>query len=269
MRIIINADDLGFNHEANTAILSCIEDGVITSSSIMANGAGYQEVKDIVRAHPEISFGVHLCLDEVKPLLMNDFYCRNNLLDERGVLKTKWYEGLKFTEEIKSIVFQEWSAQIKKILDDGLSISHIDSHHHCHSLPALKEVLLNLARKNNISRARLNQYIPIDKRLKLRNVVGPACENEVVSKGSKFERIIRYIKTYYEKTKENDWLKNNFTTTDFFVSTGIFVNNMKLFDAYGTIELMCHPGHPLYKNESLLLYDKTLQAIDKINYYSL
>jgi len=44
-RVIIVADDLGVCSERNAGILRCLEEGVVTRTSIMANGAAAEEVR--------------------------------------------------------------------------------------------------------------------------------------------------------------------------------------------------------------------------------
>jgi hypothetical protein len=49
--VIINADDFGMNSSVNRAILSSVEQGLVTSTSIMANMPGFEEAAGLVRAH--------------------------------------------------------------------------------------------------------------------------------------------------------------------------------------------------------------------------
>ena len=65
MRVIINADDFGVNATVNTEIERCIREGLITSTTIMAAGDGFEEAIEISKLYPQISFGVHLTLDEL------------------------------------------------------------------------------------------------------------------------------------------------------------------------------------------------------------
>ena len=62
IRIIINADDLGKDSQVNDKISEALQNGFITSSTIMANIELWDEVHKIVDANPKASFGVHLNL---------------------------------------------------------------------------------------------------------------------------------------------------------------------------------------------------------------
>ena len=64
-RLIISCDDLGITKEINLAIKDCAEEGVISSSSIVANGEFYEHVlTDVINKIPLSFFGLHLNLTE-------------------------------------------------------------------------------------------------------------------------------------------------------------------------------------------------------------
>ena len=64
-RLIISCDDLGITKEINLAIKDCAEEGVISSSSIVANGEFYEHVlTDVINKVPLSFFGLHLNLTE-------------------------------------------------------------------------------------------------------------------------------------------------------------------------------------------------------------
>jgi chitin disaccharide deacetylase len=45
---------------------------------------------------------------------------------------------------------REWTVQINRFLDFGLTGTHFDSHHHVHSIPEFLPVIQRLSRKYNI-----------------------------------------------------------------------------------------------------------------------
>jgi predicted glycoside hydrolase/deacetylase ChbG (UPF0249 family) len=51
-------------------------------------------------------------------------------------------------------VGDEWLAQIKRARDAGMAISHLDSHHHVHTLPHLFRALKRVQRESGIQRVR-------------------------------------------------------------------------------------------------------------------
>src|ERR1700734_1066609 len=68
--VIINADDFGMSSAVNSAILSGVEQGLVTSTSIMANMPGFEEAVRLEREHDLLRgrVGVHLNLTEGRPL---------------------------------------------------------------------------------------------------------------------------------------------------------------------------------------------------------
>jgi predicted glycoside hydrolase/deacetylase ChbG (UPF0249 family) len=49
----------------------------------------------------------------------------------------------------------EWDAQIAKVVDAGIRLTHIDGHGHCHAHPAAAAVVLKLAQRYGIKNVRL------------------------------------------------------------------------------------------------------------------
>ena len=58
--LIINGDDLGMSHATNLAIFDALENGVLTSATVMMPTAWVKEVALWVKEHPEADIGVHL-----------------------------------------------------------------------------------------------------------------------------------------------------------------------------------------------------------------
>ena len=267
-RVIINADDLGFNQSANEAIARCLDAGVITSSTIMAAGEAIDGVTDIVKSHPEASFGVHLCLDEVRPISTTGYFAQHGLLDKDGILIKGWYKDVKPTNELIEAVYNEWKTQIAHIQSLEIPISHLDSHHHAHNLPFLKDVLQRLAREFKIDRVRLPQYISPLLRRKLKTRGNPIVLQNKTGQG-KLRKLVNYVLGIISKNKETKWMKKTFKTTDFFCHANTFFNNASVLQGYETIEIMCHPGHSAYDEETKMLYEFDYGDIQIITYKDL
>ncbi len=148
-KIIINADDFGINEEITHTTIEMIERGAISSATIMANGECLDLVKDIAILHPEISYGVHLCLDEFKSLTCNPIFEQYGITDSYGIFVSKKIKELKVIPvELRSAIIQELEKQIETVLALGIPLSHVDSHHHWHMgpllLPIFNEVVTNM-----------------------------------------------------------------------------------------------------------------------------
>lgn len=121
-RIIINADDFGYCEAVNYGIIECYKQGIVSSTTIMANMPGFDHAVDLIKKYPKLGLGIHLTLTCNKPI--GSGY--KTLTDEYGNF---FKEDNNFDEEE---VFQEWCLQMEKCLSAGLNIDHIDSHHHLH-----------------------------------------------------------------------------------------------------------------------------------------
>jgi len=128
--LIVHADDLGLTESTNQAFIEAQQQGVINSASIMVPGRAYDEIVDYAIQYPEFDWGIHLTLTSSR----NDYRMEGSapkteiksLLDENGFFyKTRddIYEYADLDE-----VYTEIKAQLEKVLEDGVKISHIDSH---------------------------------------------------------------------------------------------------------------------------------------------
>lgn len=136
----------------NEAIFAGLSDGVVTSATIMANGPAFADAVATARRFPQASFGVHLNLTEFAPLtshpglaaiLGEDGHFRRN-----GVAETRWSPGFH------RAVVDEWSAQISRVLDAGIQVTHLDSHNHTHTIPSLFLPLKAVQKRFGIRRVR-------------------------------------------------------------------------------------------------------------------
>ena len=272
MRVIINADDLGRNVKVNDCIEQCIREGVITSSTIMANGEAFDGVKAIVDKYPHISFGVHLCIDELNALTKPVIFVERGITDEQGVFIKGAIKTLKIDKALKKAVFNEWCAQINRIQQAGIRISHIDSHHHYHTIPALQEVLLDIIKKYGIFKVRLCFVkTPLMFLHRVSSSVlrcsGKRNSTSANKKKSRIQALCGVLNCYIW----NNRMKKHFVATDFFCSYLFFYTNtefMRVQYKNRVIELMCHPGHPGYELETKLL-ENLPSGIIKMNYNQL
>ena len=269
-RIIINADDLGLNNQVNEAILHYLETGKITSSTIMASGEAFCDAVKIAKQFPSCSFGVHLTIDELTPVTDSTVFEQCGLVKD-GMFVKNAYKTLRYKPEIEEAIYSEWKAQIAKILDSGINVSHIDSHHHCHTYSFFPQIVNRLSKEFGINKVRLNLYSPLlfkfrqkDDSLMLKHSDMPQ-----TSKSPSGSGIADALKRHIGRKRANIYLKHHFTTTDYFCSLRYFFANESLTERFGTIELMCHPGHPSYVMETQLLNNIPLKGKDLISYLNL
>lgn len=163
MRVILHADDFGYDKDTTAATIELLECGALTSASIMATMPAVEEAIAYASKHPEFSFGVHLTyVDELKPALQKD---GSTLLDEKGVfypsnLVRKNAIALKLK---KQDIVDESMAQIGIVRNGGVNISHLDSHGHLHKYPSFLLALPEIKKRSNIQRVRRVQNVFIQK----------------------------------------------------------------------------------------------------------
>lgn len=263
-RLIINADDLGISLEVNAKIEDCIHRGVITSSTLMANAPAFEDGVRIAKQYPQISVGVHLNLIEFKPLTNWDIFQKHGVIDSEGNFIEGAIFALPIDDELKQAVFEEWDAQITKVEAAGIVPSHIDSHQHTHTIPALLEPLvrvLDLHKINNVRR----KIIP-SIRLMLRDKKHPTVHLDKskafpVKKHNVFYRRFHLFTVIIANKHWNQKMEKSYVMTDSFYAFRNFFYDydaLNLGGISGTIELMCHPGHSAFQDETeRLIKDKS------------
>jgi chitin disaccharide deacetylase len=128
--LIIHADDAGFAHAADSAIISAYEKGVINSASIMVTCPWFPEIAAYAKKHPELDWGIHLSLtSERKNFKWGGVSSADeitSLLDQKGYL---YSSNIEFAKNAKlSEAEKEIRAQINKALKFGIKLTHIDNH---------------------------------------------------------------------------------------------------------------------------------------------
>lgn len=128
--VIFHNDDAGLCHEANIAGIRGVEEGLITSWSVMMPCAWVSEIRDYLKEHPNVCSGLHLtftcewdkyrwrptaCNDKVPGLLDPDGFMWGNVSDVKNNATGEEYEA-------------ELRAQIALAERMGLPISHLDTH---------------------------------------------------------------------------------------------------------------------------------------------
>jgi len=152
-RLIIHADDAGLSHAENMATIKALEQGMVSSYSLMVPCRGFEEMADFAKKNPQYDYGIHLTLtcewEQVRfgPVLPAAEV--SSLLDGQGhFFKTR--EALKnsaTTEDVK----KELKAQIEKAYACGLKPSHLDSHmYSVGSKPEFFKVYKELGREYNL-----------------------------------------------------------------------------------------------------------------------
>ena len=242
--LIVNADDLGWTDGVNRGIVEAFHHGIVTSTSLLANGAAFAGGVEAARSAPGLGVGVHLNLSDGPPVA--DRETVTSLLNNDGefvggpenLLLRRARRGLSLAE-----VENEWDAQIQKVRDAGISPTHLDGHKHVHMLPGLFEIALKLAKRHDIGAIRVS--------------LEASSLRAALSSGSKQNAGVvmkqgvqaRGLKLLARDAREQAG-RAGISTADYFcgiAQTGELTREgMEQFVKSlpeGTTELMCHPGY--------------------------
>lgn len=132
-RLVVNADDFGFTPDVNDGILRSHLDGIVRSTSLMANGPAFEHAVRIAHRHPGLGVGCHLTL------------VQGESLASPGTQLPRSAVRLLANPPTLHEALREFGAQIEALLDHGIRPSHLDTHQHVHLLPVVLEAVATLA----------------------------------------------------------------------------------------------------------------------------
>jgi predicted glycoside hydrolase/deacetylase ChbG (UPF0249 family) len=239
-RLIINADDFGLTPGVNRAIAELHQAKALTSATLMATGPAFEDAIAIAHDNPTLGVGCHILLTDGVPvsnpqsiptLLGPDGKSlRPSLLDFiQALLRGKIRE-----EEIEREAF----AQVQKLQNAGIHVTHLDSHKHTHLFPGVVRPLLRVAERSSIPAIRY----PFEQSWSL-----------ALDHGNRIRRLqvklLSRLKSYFEQQPQ---IRNaHVLTTDGTIgisATGNLYGKtlheiLHAIPAQGTFELCCHPGY--------------------------
>ncbi len=151
--LIVNGDDVGVSHAANAASIDAMENGLMTSATIMVPCPWFPEIAAYARAHPEADFGLHLThTSEWKGYRWGPVADRAavpGLVDPQGYLWPATQDVYREATPEQALI--EARAQIEKALAAGIDVTHLDSHMGVLQYdPAYHEVYHTLAREYDL-----------------------------------------------------------------------------------------------------------------------
>ena len=248
-RLIVNADDFGFTAGVNRAIVEAHTHGIVTSTTLMANGPAFDDAVGLAKTVPRLSVGCHIVLIDGRPVLDAP---RLPSITAKSSGEARFRDGLKSfaaralagrldPEEIEA----EATAQIRKIQSAGIAVTHVDSHKHTHLFPAVLRPLLRAGRACGV-RALRNPFGPRQ----------PMRSGDLLARPSLWTRyaevrVLRSLSGKFGRAAK----KEGFVTPD--GTLGVVVTGAldeTLFRGIaaiipeGTWEFVCHPG---YNDEDL------------------
>lgn len=163
MSIIRNADDFGKSEDVNKAIVTGFREGYIDRTTLMVNMPYADDaVSEAKREGFSDKIGIHLNLTEGMPLTegikQNPLFCGPDGRFHALFCKSTKYR-LYMDNLSRDQIYQELSAQLKKYSDYGLTLFHVDSHHHVHTNLPVFLALKSLAKEYDFSSVRLSRNL--------------------------------------------------------------------------------------------------------------
>ncbi len=234
LKLIINGDDFGMAHNINEGIVKAHNEGILTSTSIVAQGLAFDQAIELAKKNPTLDIGIHLTLIEETPLLSPDDI--PTLVNKDGKFfrdAKQFFKRYLLGKISRDDVYKELEAQFKKVLSSGIKITHIDGHQHMHVLKDVYEVTTKLALKYNIPIIR----IPFEK-------IRPYMffQKEAASR-ILFLSVLNFISK--QRIKEKRFIHTDHIAGFLFGGNLNKKNLLKLIQKLpdsGICEVICHPG---------------------------
>lgn len=233
LELVVNADDFGLSEAVNEGIKIAHLNGIVTSASVMANGAAFDHAIRICHDVPTLDIGVHLALVEGRPVLepreVTSLVTGDGRFYGHALTLAKRYIARKVRiDQVRA----EIEAQVEKVLDHGVRVTHLDGHQHAHMLPAIFRVTVDLARKYRIPFVRvpsekLRPYMLQDRRAIVRL---PQLGGLKLLSSLARDRSALRVEHFEGFVFGGRLTRQNLMT---------LVRNLP---STGTCELMCHPG---------------------------
>ena len=233
-RLIVTADDFGLAVEINDGIVEAFRRGIVTSTSLLMNGAATAHAVALARSHPKLEVGLHLSIVEGislrgKPGTTTD---RRRYFGDALCLHRHWRPFLwrYITRRIDlGELEEELELQIERFVAHFGRVPFANATQHLHLLPGVQDLVVRLAQKHRIGALRI-----------------PARSLAA----SRARRLYRLLLTGLARRAQHKLVGSNIRTVEHFGGFDVCgrMTEAQLRDLLtrlpaGTTEIMTHPGH--------------------------
>lgn len=139
--LILNADDFGWDVDTCDATVACFEAGLLTSATIMTGRPASQAAYDYARANRgRFSFGLHFnMVDGHEPHAGRP----SSLCNRDGRFRPSHRQRVRALAWMLSEddIAREFRVQLEELRDNGVEVTHVDSHGHLHKFPVVIRAL--------------------------------------------------------------------------------------------------------------------------------
>ena len=213
--LIVNADDFGFTRDVNAGIVEAHRNGILTATTLMATGNAFDDAVRLALEAPSLDIGCHLVL-----------------VGAPGF-------PLTIPQLVRAValgridIYTKLSEQVRRIVDAGLSPTHLDTHKHTHLLPPVLDAVARISEEFRIPWVRR----PFDFPLQPGGVGG--------AKREWTNKLMRLMNGRFASAlarhhcRSTDWFAG-FKLTGSYGSEDL-INVIRALPE-GVTEFMCHPG---------------------------
>jgi chitin disaccharide deacetylase len=132
-QLVVNADDFGFTPDVNEGIVEAHRGGILTATTLMANGVAFEDAIRRAREVPTLDIGCHLVLIGGASIVTGK------------PLPASVPQLLSALARRHIQPYQELAAQVRTILAAGIRPTHLDTHKHTHLAPPVLDAVARSA----------------------------------------------------------------------------------------------------------------------------
>ena len=158
IRLVVRCDDFGFTHASNMALQRLLDVHAITAASVIVNTGWLDETVEILKKHPEVSVGVHVCLNsEWVPYKWGPVLPAKEvptLVDEWGHFFGTRKDMMDHQPDLEQLE-REIRAQVDLAIRKGLKLSYMDHHMSAAvTTPEMRERFVKVAKEKKLGISR-------------------------------------------------------------------------------------------------------------------
>jgi hopanoid biosynthesis associated protein HpnK len=160
-RLIINADDFGLTLGINRAVGELHRAGVLTSATLMASGPAFEDAVALALSLPTLGVGCHIQLVDGTPVLPPEQIRTLIGRDGKSFRPTlaAFVRDLLLRRIDPAEIAREALAQVRRLQEAGIAVTHVDTHKHTHVFPAVARELVGVMRQTSVAALR-NPFEP-------------------------------------------------------------------------------------------------------------
>jgi predicted glycoside hydrolase/deacetylase ChbG (UPF0249 family) len=222
-QLVVNADDFGFTPDVNRGIVEAHRDGILTATTLMANGAAFDDAVGLARTTPTLDIGCHLVLIGGESLVTKRAFPAT--VSQLMVALAK--------RELR--VYDELAAQVRRIVEAGVRPTHLDTHKHTHLAPPVLDAVARIAEEFGVRWVRRPFDFPLNA---MRGAVPRMTRLTSDALGLMRRRFHRVLARHGCRTTDHFagfQITGRFRTAELVELMGVIPD--------GSTELMVHPGH--------------------------